>query len=316
MVWTEPIGTLAARLTRSGAILDSSGLLVSGIPSSLPPRVVFDGNAYVVVWSAQAAFFATRVDAESGAVSVPERLGDAVDSFDAGRDDAGAVVFSVPLHERRVVAQRLGAAGSSTISPPAIAAASVRAAWNGSEWLVVYDDAAPNVLAQRMSSALVPIDTAPIGVAVSPGNDASPLVASNGRDFLVSWSHRFSDAGVRARTVRADGTLPAETFALTPGAALTSAVVWDGARYAVAFALQRADGVTYELWLTHAGTAPLGDRVPISVDSPDQRDVSLAATQPLRAAYQRVATEPQYGGVSKVFVRELGPEPRRRTAGK
>lgn len=324
VVWNESYATGAARITRSGATLDSSPLLAGFAPSSLPPRAVFDGHDYVVVWSVQASFYATRIDAESGAVSAPEKLGDAVDSFDVGRDDAGVVVFSVPLGERRVVAQRLGAAGSSAISPPSIAAANVRAAWNGSEWLVVYNQAIPlnvlvpafrgNVLAQRMSSALVPIDTTPIGVAISAEDESAPVVASNGRDFLVTWTHRFNDPGVRARTVRADGSMPAEAFALTPTAALARDVVWDGTRYAVAYALQRADGVTYELWLTHVTTAPIGDRVPISTDSPDQRNVALAPTQPLRAAYQRVATEPQYGGVSKVFVRELVPPPRRRAA--
>lgn len=82
-----------------------------------------------------------------------------------------------------------------------------------------------------------------------------------------------------------------------------NAAVWDGSHYAVAYAQQREDS-TFRLMLTHAG---VGDQLAISAAAPDQREVALAVTpgRPLRAAYSRVATEPQYGYVPRLFTRDL-----------
>jgi hypothetical protein len=54
-------------------------------------------------------------------------------------------------------------------------------------------------------------------------------------------------------------------------------------------------------------TAGLGDQLVISASAPDQREVALVATpgRPVRAAYARVATEPEYGYVPRVFSRDL-----------
>lgn len=337
VVWTEASGIYAARMTRSGRAVDPDGILIAAratptrdlVGFAVPViRVAFDGQAYVVAWRDADGVSMQRVDADTGALlGSPTKVTSCVQSFDLGRDDAGLllVASACDLH---LFAQRLGVAGAVggavTISPAGMATGNPRMAWNSSEWLVAYNELIPlnfqfpvyrgNVYAQRLSSALAVADTQPVALAVSTDTDASsPLVATNGRDFLVTWTRRWAAAGVAARLVRAEGS-PGDTFVLTPAVAEARAIVWDGTRYAVAYALARADN-TFELWLTHAADTASGDRIGISTAAPDQRFVTLAvpAGGALLAAYGRVATEAMYGGVERVFVQGV-PPPRRRVS--
>lgn len=322
VVWDEPSGIYAARLTREGIPVDGRGILVAEAPVGSRlfaggihplPRVAFDGSAYAVVWSDAAfALHLRRIDPETGSL-----IGDAttiaacVQSFDIGRDDRGLVVFYAACGDQ-LVARRVDAAGApgaaSSITAPDVRAISPRAAWNGTEWLVVWNELVPGIspplvgrenvfgalLTHDFAGTLLPITIEGNGFAELP-----PVVATNGNDFFVAWSH--VEGGLYARRVAPTGTLSA-TQLLVAGAASAGAAVWDGTRYAVAYHLGN------DLYLTHGG-----DTVAISTGAPDSREPSLVAQRGVvRAAYVRVATEAVYGGVGRVFVRDL--EGRRRAA--
>ena len=317
-------------MTRTGAVLDGAGILVASTTAAAQPRVVFDGDAYLVAWAGSDGVHSQRIGAGTGAL-----LGagntlyvGCARNVDLGRDAVG-VLLVIEDCTAQLLAQRAGVAGAVggpvTISPPMVPTARPRIAWNGSEWLVAFEEliAVPslgpvfldrgNVYTERLSITLAALDPQPIAIAVSKSNESTPLVASDGRDFFVAWSRLYADehghpAGVYARVVSADGTA-GEATQLVNGPAEGRSVVWDGMRYAVAYAIDRGD-FTHELYLTHGG-----DRIPISAAWPEQRDVALAAAGgTLRAAYARVAIEPAYGGVFRVFVREIAG--RRRVAGR
>jgi len=79
-------------------------------------------------------------------------------------------------------------------------------------------------------------------------------------------------------------------------------------RYAIAYESKRPDSRSDAL-LTHLGRAgePLPkDQMIISASTDDERSPRLVATGGgnVTAAYIRVATEPFYGGVARVFLRE------------
>lgn len=330
VAWTEPTGLYAARITPGGASLDPHGILIAAQSNASrdvasyvtgPVRIVFDGDAYFVVWSNSNVLFGQRVDAVSGTLAGSRfTIAQCVSSFDLGRDDSGVVAFMIPCN-RPMVAQRLGAAGAIggavTVDTATLAVANVCAAWNGSEWLVAFNDLFPvpsaalfpvfgaNVYAVRVSRALATLDAVPIPIAVADQNEWRPRVAANGRDFLIVWSHSYS--GIAARYVRPDASV-GEIFSAVDGATPND-LIWDGARFALAYAVQRGD-YTFALFLTHIAERPVGDRIVISAGPADQRNISLVA--PSRAAYDRVSIEPQYGGVSRVFVRDVVNPLRRR----
>jgi hypothetical protein len=326
VAWTEASGIFAARVTPGGSAIEPNGIFIA--PQATPTRdlvsfsvpavrVVFDGEDYVVAWRTADGVQMQRVDDETGALLGPRiAIAPCVQSFDLGRDDAGLLLVGSSCSGFHLFAQRIGIAGAVggpvAISPSEMPTGNPRIAWNGSEWLVAFNELISlnlqwpafrgNVFVERLSSALAVADT-PIALTASTDTDeSSPLVATNGRDFLVVWTRRWANGGVAGRLVRADGSL-GDRFALTTDTADARAIVWDGTRYVVAYALMRPDQ-THELWLTHAGD----DRIPVSTGAPDQRFITLvvASGGALRVAYGRVATEPAYGGVERVFLLNIG----------
>ncbi|HEY8133644.1 MAG TPA: hypothetical protein VII12_17330, partial [Thermoanaerobaculia bacterium] len=151
-----------------------------------------------------------------------------------------------------------------------------------------------NVRGTRISSAMTVLDPEPLSIAVSDSEDqAAPRAASNGKDFLTVWTKTFP-AEMRARPVAADGSFAATS---TLGGGIASSLAWDGSRYALAFTFN------LDTFATHVGS---GDRLMISATADDESSPRLVATGGgnVTAAYIRVATEPFYGGVARVFLRE------------
>jgi hypothetical protein len=280
----------------------------------------------VVAWNDANRLQSQRVDPATGMLlgGTSTVLSNCIKSFTLVRGNAN--VFLVASTCGGVVMELLGGAGMLTPAlalplPSDMNVGPVSAAWNGSEWLIVLQQAIPlsilispplyrgNLYAMRVSGALVPLDAQPIPIAVSDQNEFGPLVASNGSDFLVVWTHGYDDPGMRARVVHANGRTNDPVILSTDGSEARD-LVFDGARYAIAFATRNPNS-TYSLWLTHFGTS---DYIPISVAPSGQRAVTLVAPprRPLRAAYDRVRLEPQYGGVWRVFVKDVTATARRR----
>jgi hypothetical protein len=166
----------------------------------------------------------------------------------------------------------------------------------------------------RLTRSLSPVEPQPFEITESPTEAIAPKVASNGSDFVVVWAttQPLEDPGVHARTVSASG-VAGESLRIATGGLTTSvlSVAPDGAQFAVAYTEphlgSRADT---DIVLTHIGR---GDRVTVSSSSPDQHQAALVSApgRPLRVLYARVAEEPEYGGVSRVFVRDLSGSRRR-----
>ncbi len=154
-----------------------------------------------------------------------------------------AVFRSETSPETRIKAQRLDAGGAAIETEPVTVATggsevtNPSAAWNGSVYLVVWEDAASNqVYGRRLSADLAPIDAAPLPIL--PGN--TPDVASIGDVFLVvsSWEQPHEIRQIYSRRVRAsDGMLldasprvVGQNFSLVPRVASFSdrwLVVWE-----------------------------------------------------------------------------------------
>jgi hypothetical protein len=355
-VWIEPTGVYATRITPEGKALDGRGIAVSsqswpsrslsvgGVPAL---RAIYDGTSYLVVWGDSNGVTAQRIDPATGSLEgSPIALAQCSRSLDLGIDNDLPVLFNADCSDGRVYAQRVGAMAPVgepvAISPSDMLANAPRAAWNGTEWLVVWSKlvASPLLISPpiyrsaavygaRVSPALTLSDVQPIQIAAPETNDeihtenfVAPLVATDGREFLVVWWRQAFDAtdGLYLRRVQTEGSM-GDAERLLSGSPVPQSIVCTGARYAIAYA--RSDAAwNDDLFLTHTSSRtndPLaGYQITLSATPTDERFISLVASpgRSVRVIYTRVATEPQYGGVSHVFIRDAIDATRRRSVGR
>jgi len=337
VVWDEPSGIYGARVSAGGSAIDGRGIRIAaesipsrgftyGAPREI--RVIFDGDAYLVAWIDR-TLNAQRVDGDTGLLlGSLMTLAPCATSFDLERDGSGTVLFATDC-SGALFAQRVALAGpvgpSVTISPPQMGTSAPRAAWNGNEWLIAFNQLIliptlgpvpiyrHNVYAERLSPSLSVIDVAPIPIDVSAYEAANPVVATNGRDFLVLWTRSRDSPGVYGRHINADGSFGDSAsppgIPAAVGANIALNVVWDGSRYGIEYSTTRDDGVD-EVRLTHVATdVPVGDRIGISLEGADTREADVVVSAPgrLRTVYARTAVEPEYGGVTRIFTRDILP---------
>jgi len=310
VVWEESSVVYASRLTFAGEYLDGRGIRLS-TKSGKMPRVVFDGQTYVVAWwSAGNSVVAAHLSPDGTIAHADEKpiLASCNGGFGLTTDGTTALVAASDCHLVNVArVYRDGIADPPVVVSPANFSDATSVSWNGSRYLVVWRDLIyqfygyrGNLLAARLSASLAVLDT-PLQIAVSNTEDArAPLVASNGADFMVAWTAGF----VRARVVKNDGVLGETMTGVAPGEG--SSLVWDGRRYALAF------HDFQDVFMTHISA---GSPAAIAA-SPDVESSGALApfgNAVLIAAYVRQATESPYAGVPRVFVKGVVPQSRTRS---
>ena len=315
VVWEESSVVYASRMTFAGELLDGRGIELSK-KTGKRPRVVFDGQTYVVAWISGNSVVAANIRPDGTIVQADEKpiVGSCSDGFGLATDGVTALVAASDCQSRRVHVARVyrdGTADAPVLVSPNVADTAA-VSWNGERYLVVWRQVVPvtpilisvpayrgNILAARLSPSLAVLDATPLSIAVSNDEDAvAPLVASNGADFLVAWT----TGTTRARIAKSDGTL-GETIAIAPGSG--TSLVWDGRRYALAFSNAK------DVFVTHVGA---GSPAAIAASPDVESDGALAplGNGVLIAAYVRQATEHVYGGVPRVFVKGIVPQSRTR----
>ncbi len=344
VVWNETGGLYAARISLDGQTLDGRGIRV-GDRSLTDPRIVYDGTNYLIAWTEQVStpmmmtmdtVKLARLSPDSGAL-LPGIIVFAGKCANGVTLSAGPASTLVALSDcEHVIATTFGHDGSLstavTVTPPQTTnTGSVSAAWNGHEWLVVWEDDLPpgfgwdppiiydvRIYASRLSPALTVLDPNPIVVS-NTLRDSRPQVASNGEAFLVVWTgYVTSDPApyrVMAQRVSSDGSLLAQANGVRVAYGTTKSLAWDGAQYDVALSSYFSTGpaaiatFTYNLYVTHVAAAgPIESLLPLSVvTNPMDPDAALVVTGAgsTSAIYTRIGTEPQYGDVARAFVSAL-----------
>jgi hypothetical protein len=317
-VWEEGAAIYAGRLSLAGERLDGRGVKLSSA-AGRAPRAVWDGQTFVVAWVSAYNSIATAHLSSAGALlrsSEAPLFASCTNEFDIATDGDTALVVATQCTSKRLVATRLHRDGMAeppvNISPAQMLATQPRVAWNGARYLVAWSELIQvpsplqfpvyreNIRAARVSAAMSVLDPEPLRIAVTDGeNDSRPLVASNGGDFLVAWTHGvWSESELRARSVSAGAALGDVSEDIAAG--VGTSLVWDGRRFAVAFSTMSAD-----LFLTRIG---VGGSVPISETADYEQSAALAplGSGVIAAAYERVASEPAYGLVPRVFMKTVG----------
>lgn len=311
VVWEESSVVYASRMTFAGELLDGRGIELSKKVGKRP-RVVFDGETYVVAWwSSGNSIVAANIRPDGTIVQADEKpiVASCSGDFGLATDGATALVAATDCYQVNVArVHRDGIADPPVLVSATSLTDAASVSWNGSGYLVVWRDLVyqihlyrGNLLAARLSASLASLDQAPLRIAISDTEDARvPLVASNGTDFLVAWTVGLT---VRARVVKSGGAL-GETMASVARGSGTS-LAWDGRRYTLAFS--DANNV----FATQVGA---GSPAAIAASPDVESDAALAplGNGVLIAAYVRQATEQVYGGMPRVFVKGIVPQSRTR----
>lgn len=327
IVTREADGIYASRLSLDGQPLDGRGVRVSDSTSYVPPKVIFDGVNFMVLFektptAGLSELLAERIDPSSGNLldgdGAPIATSKCETPFDIGFDGSEtlAVRSTCPFTSTASTLPQLNAifvnrsaqpiGTESVITPANLAAYDPSVAWSGSEWLVAFSElkyqpcsclisppplepTEVNVMALRLSSEGTPLDTQPIPLTDATIADPrqQPHVASSGHDFLVTWTRHAANEA-EARNVALDGTLGATSEI---GGGIATSTIRTETGYVTA--LTTPDGII----LTNGMIIGPGDSAML-----------VGADGRITAAYERLAVEPAYGGVERVFVRDAQPQ--------
>ena len=343
----------AARMSLDGDPLDGRGILLgrcgSGYSSINPPSVAFSRGSYFVACvnsnSADMSLEIVRIDAQSGAIAARATIpsvacGDELLNQVRLASNGSVTLALWPDCKHRLLAAYVDDAAQLERTPtvidvqsdPLLRAGHPSAAWNGSEWLIAweqqfkvsgpqpYEDffAAHDVKAARYSASLAPLDTDPLLLSNGQSSfrwEGQPHVATSGDEFLVVWSYFDSAnvAQVRARHVGANGTV-LDTAPIVVASGNAQDAVWDGSRYAVAYGTAIGFEILTDALLTWVGTAgapPATESAVINATPTVESTAALAVigTGRVAAIYEREAAEPQFGGVHRVFIAVPGAPP-------
>ena len=196
-----------------------------------------------------------------------------------------------------------------------------RVAWNGSAFVVVWQDEIPSralspipatfgeIHALRLTPELTFLDFLPIEIADAAPSSRQPEIASSGLESLIVYTR---GNWLEARLLANDGTLSAPiTTRPLPDFHSNPAVTWNAGSYFVAWQQSSFQHDT----LFAARITRNGDITPSIPLAAESSKPMVASDGHLLLLYDRLATEPLYGGVMRAFLRMLDA-PRVHAAGR
>jgi hypothetical protein len=257
LVWIQehsggvPTDVFAKRLDAAGHPLDAAPIAVTSVSGSAV-SASWLGNVYLVAWTQydgpNARVVGKRISA-SGVVldSTPVVFATGAAPVFASNGTTSLIAF---VGDNKIEMVRLNADGVALDSQPVTIASrpgyNLAAAGNDSELLVLWTEGSnyspgplppPNardIYGVRLSATGQPIDAAPISIGSGLGDQANPVVASDGRDFLIA----YTDGGdVAFKKLLREGSLASGTSeeegTVLGGEAYSPRVAFIGMRYVI-----------------------------------------------------------------------------------
>ncbi|HXH39778.1 MAG TPA: hypothetical protein VNN08_14210 [Thermoanaerobaculia bacterium] len=333
VVWNENDGLYAGRITLDGQLLDGRGIRISN-RAAAAPTIAYDGTNYVIAWIEQNTSTPptnvkmARLSPDTGSMLDPAGIVTASGQWFVSVSltpgpSSSLIAWSDGIRINANTVNRDGVLGMPVTVTPSDTAntGAVSTAWNGHEWLVVWEDLvtlavqpdpgsgyAARIYSSRLSASLNVLDPKPIVVS-NTLYDSQPFVSSNGDGFLIVWSrYLYPNSNVIAQRVSSDGSLLAQANGVLLSSGSAKSVAWDGLQYDVALSTHVFSGqeTPYNLYVTHVAAAGSIESLnPLAViTNPIDPYTSLIVTGTGRATtvYTRVGSEPQYGDVERAFV--------------
>lgn len=322
VIWREPRGVYATRISPAGKSLDGRGIELATSWHPSPPAVVFDGTQFVVGWieggTLQTRFITTGGEMLREWITIPN-----VQSFAMKNGFNGPMIAWTDSDSRlwatRIDRQtRQADAAPVAVSPEGMKTAEPALAWNGRETLVVWTEVVegiwwhgPNyellrIRGARLSSSFTVIDTAPLTIGdVADAWDQLPSVSSNGDDWLVTW---INGPHLRANRVTRGGIVggePEGTVLATAVRAgeISAEVLFDRTNYAIAF---KTDRVLRTGYVPATGPIFFNSLVTLGDTRSRQLDLSITRTgTTVVVAYARLSDAPEHGGIERAYIRSV-----------
>jgi hypothetical protein len=327
---------LGARLSASGALLDAIPFEISPSVSrfSESPVIVFTGTVYLVAWVdggfESANVVKVRRVGRDASLSVPISLGRSTYVSAATNGTTTLVVFGTVAGSGfgavRVTGYRFDEIGNSIDQSPIVisdSGSAPRAASNGTDFFVAWNEGddfffdpifslPPNLLdvfGARVH-ATGAVDAAALPIAVGPSDQILAGLASDGRDYLVSYlvkdstqsflaaKHILRDGNLDGVTAQDDGTIVER--GVDSGGVLSG----DASGYWTAF--NQSNGAA-AIVRTDAHGAPRSEVVPYATAS----DTALAQIPggAVWIAYARHVDGGAFPYTNRVFVRFATEQP-------
>ncbi|KPJ60588.1 MAG: hypothetical protein AMJ46_06245 [Latescibacteria bacterium DG_63] len=306
VVWddgrTGSHGIWGARVSPSGVVLDTAGVIISAGPYiQWDPSIAFDGTNYLVAWedrrnnSTYPDIYATRVSASGVPIDTADFVISAgpLDQLDPSVTFDGLNYFvtwgderdrrSIDVYGARVSMsgelldvdgiQVVYAYGSQGF--PAVAS-------GDTNYLIVWNDGRGDSDAAyggrvSLSGDALDIDGIPLSTVANPQRD--PAIAFDGRNYLVAWSDYRGGVFVpeiyAARVSFSGELLDAEPIAIDspPGAQLHPDAAFDGTNYFVVW--ETTDGNIYGARVDTSGHVLDPAGIPICTELHTQEDPAV-----------------------------------------
>lgn len=343
--WRESGGVYATRISPFGATTDGRGIPLSRAEDVGAPRVALNGADYVVAWR-EAHTVQLRYISSVGGLE-PQSV-----ELDAGWDDLadrrvglavtpeatylawirqGRVWLArIPHHTRMPEGVPLA------VSPEDVIALDPDMAFNGSELLVAWHEVTEwygwicgftseaivgATWAARVAPNMTLLDTAPLRLGDNGDAYPHPInVASNGRDWLLSWlaveydpQTQQTRSWIAARRVLQSGIVEGNE-PVRLGEGMASSLLWNGSDYAIAWKENQYPRYLLRLGLISGnGTPVIRNEVEAAFTESwqDRFGLTLIAGR-TAVAYSRMSRAPEHGRVDRAFVRLFGATPKRR----
>lgn len=223
-VWQDArsggLDIFAARVTRTGEVLDPKGILISGVPPGsspgLDPEVAWNGESYLVAWTCGNTTYApetclARVDREGRGISSVMRPGirGSLPSL-AWNGSQFLLVTSGPTNsDPRILGTLLDRSGNvltKDILLTSSFAYGADVASNGSLFFAAWRG--PNGMIRGVgvdSAGRIRGPEQGISLPGESGFSSEPKIASDGSEFFVVWQHLSGGSRVRARAIDSQG---------------------------------------------------------------------------------------------------------------
>ena len=300
-------GIVGSRITRDGRVLDPLGIQLGPAPWISEADTVWDGGAYLVVWTAWVMddggelagehIFAARVDRE-GRVVMQARIVASGASTHAGavvsNGNVSVIAYrdNLPPYQARIMV--LDRDGDTVHGEPLPVQELVNlaAAATPSQFVIIWGTQRPGIGAENdLAAVALTSDGHVTGTARALGHGNLHAMAANGSDFLVLSSERHSDgkSTLQARALRSDLALhDPQPVSVTEGYSLkTHSLFWRAGRYELLLVRTTHPSGQFEtMWLDLGPSgAPLGTRT-------RDRKATAAATNGSEVAVVFAAEDP------------------------